>query len=294
MVKGVNRARLVYITAAAYLAGGLFTYIAWQISGKILWLDFFFRVPGSLAMVALSAAQVILSARVCSEFAPGEPLYSAWRLVTFSAACDLVGSLCVQVFSAGVPWNPLARLPGWSSRWEDSIRQIGLTSGGPLRFALMAAGLFYVVQIYRRSGFLGRYKPRDYVALLLAILYVGREFLDLWKALQAGKRPEIGELLSWPVDPLLCLLLAEALLLYRSTQRMGPGWIGRCWMAFSAGVAFVVLGNALNWGLAYGLIPRPMWSIEWYVWVPASAAFAVAPIYQMDVIRRASSLTPIR
>lgn len=280
---------LILLATAVYLVIGLLTYVAWQVSGNQAWIDEFFRVPGSLLTVSLSLIQLTYAIRVCGQFSFGEPLYLAWQLISASAACDLVGSLTVQVFSANSPWNPLAHLAGWSKEWATNIHQVGLTAGGTLRFALLAAGLFYALRIYRQSGFLGRLIVTDWAVLAGVGLYVIKEFWDVAVALQHGKQPGWAEVSLWPVDPLLCLLLAQAILLYRSTQRMGPGWVGRCWLAFSAGIALIVLGDLTIWAAAYGYLPYPWSNIQWYLWLPASAAFAMAPVYQMEVIQKASS-----
>ena len=274
--RAIGWSTLILAVTAAYLAVGLGTYAAWQISGNAAWIDDFFRVPGSLLMVSLSLVQVVFAWRVRGQFSRGEPLYAAWQLIALSAACDFVATLAIQIFSN----------LGSNSR-SQLVRQCGLTVGGPVRFALLAAGLLFALQVYRRSGFLGRLAAVDWVLLAGAVLYVMREFWDLWIALQHGKKPDWAEIANWPVDPLLCLLLAEAMLLHRSARRMGPGWVGRCWRAFSAGIVLVVLGNVSIWAAAYGYLPYPWSNIGWYVWLPASAAFAIAPVYQMEVIQKA-------
>ncbi|MDR3699651.1 MAG: hypothetical protein P4L56_08465 [Candidatus Sulfopaludibacter sp.] len=285
----VGCSTLIYLATAAYLAIGVLTYLAWRISGNPAWIDGFFGLPGGLLTVALALVQLTYSVRLCSQFLSGEPLNRAWQLISASAGCDLVSSLNVQIFSVDSFWNPVTHLAGWSKSSGATIRQVGLIAGGPLRFALLALGLLYTLRIYRRSGFLGRLTRADWTLLSVVAIYVINEFRDLWIALQHGKHPALGEILNWPVDPLLWVLLAEAMLLYRSTRRMGPGWIGRCWVAFSAGIALVVLGDISIWAMSYGYLPYPWSSIGWYLWLPSSAAFAVAPVYQMDVIRKASS-----
>ena len=290
-VRGASAATVVYWALALFLAGAAAFYITWQVSNNVLWVDFFFRVPGSLLSIAFSVVQLLMSLRVCAEFSPGEPLFIAWRLVSLSAVCDLVSNVA-QVLSADPRWNPLSLLPGFSKIWSDTIRHVGQTSGGPLRFALLALGLFYALRMYGKTGFLARLRLRDRVLVLMTAAYVFKEFLDLWAALQRGKHPQFAEVLNWPVDPLLCLLLAEAMLLYRSTQQMGAGWVSRTWVAFCVGIALVVLGDSMTWATAYGYLRYPWSNVQWFVWMPAAAAFAVAPIYQLEVIRKASSFGP--
>ena len=280
---------MIFVGTVAYLVIGLFSYVAWQITGNPAWVDQFFRVPGSLLAVCLSLVQLVFAVRVRSQFSRGESLYLAWQLISLSAACDVLSVLTVQVFSATSPWNPLAHFAAWSENWARSIRQVGLFAGGPLRFTLLAAGLLFALRMYRQSGFLGRFTPVDWLLLAVAACYLLSEAADVGIALQHGKKPGWGEIAGWPVDPLLCLLLAEAILLYRSARRMGSGWVGRCWIAFSVGIVLVILGDVSIWANAYGYLPYPWSNIEWYLWLPAGAAFAMAPVYQMEVIQRAAS-----
>ena len=281
---------LIFLATSAYLLIGLLTYVAWQVSGNPRWIDDFFRVPGSLLTVCFTVVQFTYAVRLRGHFSIDEPLYRAWQLISYSAACDFVSTVAIQILSANSVWNPLTHLSSWSKSWETGIRQFGLTVGGPLRFTLLAAGLLFALRIYHRSGFLGRLVTVDWLLLLLVALYVIKEFWDLWNALQHGKQPGWAEMANWPVDPLLCVLLAEAMLLYRSTRRMGPGWVGRCWVAFSVGIGLVALGDICIWANAYGYLPYPWSNIGWYLWLPAGAAFALAPVYQWEVIEKASSL----
>lgn len=272
-IQTVGCSTLILLATAAYLAAGLFTYVAWQITGNQAWIDFFFRWPGALISVGLSAVELLFALRVCRQFAPGEPLLAAWRLIALSAGCDLVSSVAVQLLSPHWPW----------------LRDYGLAVGGPLRFALLAAGLYFALQVYRQSGFLARLAAVDWIVLMVVAVYIVREGRDLGVAFHHGKHLKWAEAINWPVDPLLCLLLAEAMLLYRSARRMGWGWVTRCWVAFSAGIVLVILGDISIWAFNYGFLPYPWSNITWYLWLPAGAAFALAPVYQMEVIQRAGA-----
>jgi hypothetical protein len=68
---------------------------------------------------------------------------------------------------------------------------------------------------------------------------------------------------------------------------MGPGAIGRCWNAFAVGVALVCIGLVALWAGRWGYLPWPYSSLFWYVWLPADAAFALAPIYHLEAIEQA-------
>src|SRR5207237_7601 len=81
----------------------------------------------------------------------------------------------------------------------------------------------------------------------------------------------------------------EALLLFRSVRRMGGGWIGKCYAAFSAGVFLILLGDAAIWATAWGYLPWPWSALTWFVWIPAAGAFALGPAYPLEAMQQAIS-----
>jgi hypothetical protein len=279
----------ILLCTGVYLAMGLLALAAWGVSGNLAWVEDFFRIPGTLLLVWLASVECWLSMRAWRQFAPGEPLRRVWLLMAGASGCGLLGSLQVQVLSARSGLNPLLHVDGW---WSESIalslRQAGQTLGGPIRFALLAAAVWWALKIYRRAGFLGRLNWLNFICLAAVGLYVGLEAFDLSAALRAGKRPGLAEMMNWPTDPLLWLLLAEAMLLLRSVDEMGPGMIGRTWKALSVAVFLTSLGDFSLWATNYGYLPWPWSSITWYIWLPAAAAFAMAPAYQLEVVQRAT------
>jgi hypothetical protein len=261
----------------------------WRFYGETVWVEQYFRVPGAILLVLLAGVQLWFSVQVCGEFEPGEPILAAWQLIAASAAFDLTGSLAVQVLGVDTALNPLSYLSWWSKAIATSIVQAGHILGGPCRFILLAAGLVRVLKLYRESGFMGRLRVLDWALLAGFAAYCVDELGGVVVAVQQGKEPAWSEVLRWPVDPILCLLLAEALLLHRSVERTGPGLIGRCWGTYSCGIVLVLLGDVASWATSYGYLPWPWSAIAWYVWAPAAAAFALAPAYQLEAIRYASS-----
>ena len=94
----------------------------------------------------------------------------------------------------------------------------------------------------------------------------------------------IWMVLGWPTDPLLWILLSQALRLYRSAREMGSGFVGSCWSSFSIGVFLVTLGDVTMWATKMGYISWEWRVLEWYISLPAAAAFALAPLYQLHAI----------
>ncbi len=282
---------VIIATTVCYLAAGVVAFLAWQLTGNDAWVIEFFQMPAALLTIWLALLHFWLSLSASRNFAPNDLLRPAWALIAFSAGCQLVGSLLSQVLGVNSRLNPLALQPGWRESLLPELRRVGLTIGGTLRFALLSVGLHYAVKAYRQSGFRGRLKPIDWALLSLMAAYVARNVVDVTFAFRQGKHLDAWELLSWPTDPLLGLLLAQGLLLFRSAQQMGSGMVGRCWKAFAVGLFLTALGDVGMWAFGYGYLPLPWASLIWYVWLPAAGAFACAPAFQLEVIRHAETAT---
>ena len=113
--------------------------------------------------------------------------------------------------------------------------------------------------------------------------------LDVGVAMHRGKVFSAGEILNFPADPLLWVLLAQAMRISRSVERMGAGWISRCYGAFSAGIFLILVGDVMIWATVWGYLPWPWSALGWFVWIPAAVAFALAPLYQWEAMRSAES-----
>jgi hypothetical protein len=263
---------LILFLTATYLAIGTAAFVAWQATGNVKWVEHFFRVPGAVVTVWLALVQLWLCFRVWNWYSAEEPMYRTWLLIALSALTELAGATLIQFLVS-----------------DPMLRRVGHFLGGTVRFTLLAAGMWSALRVYRRAGFLGRLKWWQWLAVAIAAVFVVLEFRSVLVAVRAGKELAIWEILGWPVDPLLAILLTQAFLLRNSIQRMGQGWIGRTWNAASIGVFLVLLGNIGAMAEAYGYLPWPWSSVTWYVWIPASCAFALTPAYQLEAIHRATA-----
>jgi hypothetical protein len=277
---------LVLFGAAGYLAIGIVVFVLWRISHQDFWIEDFFRLPGALLLVWLAGIGLYYSLRVWRAFDTGEPMRRAWQLIALSAAADFSASLLVQIFGTQSRLNPLTYAAGGA--FIASWRSAGLMIGGTCRFGMLSVGLLLVIMLYRRTGLLGRLAWVDWGLLLLFGAYIARETTDVVIRLQEGRKPLSGaEIFGLPVDPLLWVLLSQALRLYRSVKPMGLGWIGKCYAAFSVGILMVLLGDVAIWATNWGYLPWPWAALGWYAWIPAAAAFAVAPLFQWEAMRSA-------
>ncbi|MFN7998260.1 MAG: hypothetical protein U0Q18_31860 [Bryobacteraceae bacterium] len=270
---------------------GLFVALAaaalWQRTNDLNWIEWYFQWPSILFLVGLAGVEAwfCLSLRHC--FLPGEPLYKAWTFIGLSAICDFTGSIFSQWLSSRSPLNPLHHLASWSEKQGQEIRSFGLVIGGTLRYALLAAGLYYVLRIYRKTGFLGRLKLTDWILVGLVVAYIIDESKQLIYYLDHGKSPSLPEILGWPVDPLLFVLLIETRLLARSIEGMGKGSVSQSWKAFTIAILLIWVGDLGIWATNYGLIDWPWTALGWFVWLPAAGAFAAAPALQLEAIEHA-------
>jgi hypothetical protein len=278
---------LILLAAITYLALGLLCFAVWRWTADDRWVEDFFKVPGACLLTTFAVIELCFSLLVIREFSADQPMRKAWKLIAFSAACDVVSALCVQVLAAESLLNPLTHMSWWSNSVAATIRQFGLSVGGPFRFALLVTGFAYALRTYRRTGLLARLKAIDWILLSIILAYMAVEAWDVTTAFRHGLVPTPATVIGWPTDPLLWLLLAEALLLYRSVRQAGDGLIGRCWKAFSIGVFLVSLGDIAIWATSRGFLPWPWSALEWYIWLPAASAFALAPAYQLEAISNA-------
>jgi len=285
---------LILGTTAAYLFMGVAAAVAWSATGQTAWIEYFFQIPGALLLVWLAVAEMALGIRVWRCFGAGEPLRRAWLFIVCSSASAVLGYLYSQLLGVSSKLNPLSHMSNPSPALIQRMRELGLLLGGTVRFAFLAAGLSCVLALYRRSGFMGRLRRRDWLLLGALAVYLVVEYGDVLVALRAGTRFSLSTILGWPVDPLLWLLMGEALLIVRSVQKTGLGWIGRCWAAFSVAIFLTVLGDVGLLATAYDYIPWPLSAVTWFIWMPAAAAFALGPAYQLEAIQMASGELPER
>lgn len=281
---------IVVITGGA-LFTGLLTYAIWAASGVQFFLSSFFDGPGMLVLVGLPAVELLCSILAFRGFRSGEPLRRGWFLIACGSLCHLVGALGSQMLGRHSWLNPLVWI-GWPGDLEP-LRQLGVAIGGPLWIALLAAGLWWVVRVYRRAGLWARLKWMDWLALALTAGFAGLELAQVVQAVYAGKQVTFLEMAALVSNPLLALLTLEALVIRRSVMAMGHGLVARCWGAFVAGILLTFLGNVGVWATNSGHVHMPLAGLFWYIWFPATAAFALGPLYQAIAVRRVEHSTRV-
>jgi hypothetical protein len=258
--------RAIVIAAALLLCGGILSSVASWRTGDSFWVRTFFDYPGALFFVAAAALQAWLSFRCWRQFSAGDLLRPAWFLIGLSGVAQLTGSVA----------NSVLRL-----------HEIGALLS-PAYMALLAAGLWRVLKACRRHGILGRLSLTDILLQAVVVAYTVYFFATVVFAARLGGRPpSLISIVSWTSDPLLCVLLFQAILIRRSTATMGLGLVSRCWLSFMGAIFLTSLGDIGLWAWSKGFLSHGFEAISWHIWFLAAAAYAMGPAYQLQAMRRA-------
>ncbi len=151
-------------------------------------------------------------------------------------------------------------------------------------------GLFGVLKVCRQNGILGRLRAIDILLLSIGVAYTADFFATVVFAPSMGVRTtSVEKIMRWTSDPLLCILLLQAILIRRSVANMGWGLIARCWLSFTAAIFLTSVGDIGLWASAKGYLPYFLEIASWYVWFLASAAYALGPSYQLQAMLHATS-----
>lgn len=277
--------RIVTVTAL-HMATGAGAAIAWWFTGDASIIVDFFHYFGALFLIGLSAAEVWLSAFCWRQFAPDDVLRKPWFLIMAAAALHLTGNLCSQWLGVESEINPLVYCDLRSVKTTvDALHEIGTLLAGPLQMVPLAYGLLLVLRVCRRSILLLRFSRFDWLMLTALIAYTTREAWQVLGYVRAGKSFTTYEVFSWTSDPLLIVLLFEAICLRRSVLSMGQGLVAKCWGAFAAAIVLTALGDVGIWATWNGYLAWPLNAIGWYVWSLAASAYAVGPAYQVEAFR---------
>ncbi|MBV9266787.1 MAG: hypothetical protein JO061_11520 [Acidobacteriaceae bacterium] len=258
--------RVIVLSTLALLITGLAAGLLWWQTGNPVWIRLFFSYPGALFFVGASLLQVYLSFRCAALFSSGDLLRPAWFLIAFSG---------------------LARLAG------DILRLFGRETFSPLfspvSMLSLAFGLYRVLRACRQNGIFGQLRLSDSLLIGPVVVYTVDFFATV--VLASGSQSAtswVQRVLSWTSDPLLCVLLIQAILIRRSVANMGWGLIARCWISFTAAIFATSLGDVGLWAWSKGYLPPPLETASWHVWFVASAAFALGPAYQLQAMLHAT------
>lgn len=281
---------LILLGVGLHLTAALSTYLAWRTTADARWVTVFFTYQGAFFFISCGVLEFCLCLFARWQFSPGEPLRRAWSFISAAAAARLAGGLFVHLLSVNSYLNPyLYFFDYWNESLAASLRQLGLVAGGPLAMAFLARGLYSVLRVYKKLDLLGRPTLFDGMLLGVVVLYTLWFLVELTGLSQeAIDALTIYELINWASDPLLSLLLFEAIILRRSVMNMGGGLVAKCWGALTAAVFLTSLGDIGMWAVSHGYLTEAQEAATWYIWFLASAAYALAPAYQVEALLQAT------
>jgi len=267
---------------------GLAAYVYFVLTGSYDALVAVFNIPGSTFFIVVTATEVYYAYRARGLFEPAEPMRATWTLILLSACCQLSGAAFTQTLTAPISWNLLVMVKILQPERPQLLHSIGVVLSGPVAMALLAAGLMRVIVLKRRLGLLSRLTPLDTCFIAAILLFTGRQLMDIAGVLFGDHaRLTVIQVILWFTDPLLALLLIEAVSIRRSVLNMGQGLVARCWGVMALGVAFTSAGDVILWAENWGYIPVVVSPLGWFIWFFAVTAFASAPCYQVEAAREA-------
>jgi hypothetical protein len=285
IVKGI-----LWVTAA-HMAVCVLVFAIWRFVGDDALIVQFFKYQGSLFFVLCAAGEAWLAWSIFRQFSQGESLRIAWLLIALASLYRFIGYIFSQVLATESYLNPLFLSFGaHETSYYLRFQRFGLFVGGPLSMALLAAGLYPMLRVLRRLGFYTRLRSIDYFLIAVVLTFTIRQIWEISEWLLVTPPPyDIYKALGWASDPLLSILLIEAILIRRSAVETGCGLLARSWGSFAMGIFLTSVGDIGIWATSHNYLPWPYSSLAWYVWFLASAAYALGPAYQAEAYRRAYS-----
>ena len=271
--------RSIWIVTAIHLVLGMVAYAHFLISGRYEVITRYFTIFGSLFFLLMTAAEFSLALICRSWFDADEPMRLAWSMIALAGLARLTGTGIREGAEGHLPWDPHQWFVQYHGGLFANLGQLGTVIGGPLSMAFLAFGLGRVLSIQRRFRLLGSLTGGD-KALIALILAFSISQLTIILPLLRGQN-SLGRILLWMSDPLLALLLVQAVLVRRSVIRMGQGLLAKCWGMFVVAIVTTSLGDAALWANTHDFLPASLTALSWYIWFIPAAAFASAPAYQL-------------
>lgn len=268
----------IWRACAIQLALGLAAYVHFLATGSYFYLHGYFWIFGTLFFLLATAAECVLAFQCRRGFDSDEPMHMVWSMIALAAAARVVGSAMIAAKNWHLNWIA-GGAHGIGLVQLEGLGRAGAVVGGPLSMVFLAIGLARVLTVQRKFRVLGGLTWMD--KLLLAI--IGAFSLSqIGIALPLVQtHPPVATMLLWTSDPLLALLLVEAVLVRRTVLRIGDGLLARCWGMYVTAIVATSAGDASIWAAGSGWLSSSLVPLTWYIWFLAAAAFASAPAYQL-------------
>lgn len=284
-------ARAIWFLLAVHLAVGACAFTQYLLTRQYTAVTFYFALEGVPFFMLMTGVECSLAFRCALLFERDEPMRLAWLMIAMASLARFAGTTLrsmatLHFFVPGFGWldaHPIGPFHG--------LDQIGLIVGSPLSMVLLAIGLGRVLGIQHRLRVIGSLTRGDQALLAIigafTISQIGVILPLFWQ------HPALGTMLMWPSDPLLSLLLIQAVLIRRTVVRMGGGLVAQCWSMYVVGIVLTSVGDAGIWAISHSYLPDPLVVLSWYLWFVPAAAFASAPALQLSAMALAHQSAPM-
>jgi hypothetical protein len=278
--------RWIWRVCAIHCTIGAAAYLHFLTTGSYRYINWYFLVLGTLFFLSATAAECFLAIECRLGFEADEPMRMAWTFIALASLGRFVGAALISLdhwrlaSTAGNTFSILAVV------LPRGIAQAGEVIGGPLAMILLAVALGRVLSVQRRFGVLRGLTLADRLLIgLIVVLMFGEAMMIVRYLGPSYPAPSLTKAILWLSDPLLALLLVQAVLIRRSSIRVGMGLVSQCWAMYVIAIVTTLAGDASIWAVGEGLLSEPLIALTWYIWFFAAAAFACAPAYQLAAMK---------
>ena len=276
----------VWRLCAIHYAVGMAAYLHFLVTGSYHYLNLYFLVLGTLFFLSTTAAEFALAIECRAGFEADEPMRTVWSFIALASLARFVAAGLISLDH----WR-FASIPGSTTSvlaviLPRGLPKIGEVIGGPLAMVFLVIALSRVLKIQRKLGILRGLRHTDLWLIGLIVIAMFGEAVNIVRYLgpSYGSTP-ITKAILWLSDPLLGLLLVQAVLIRRSANRVGLGLISQCWSMYVIAIVTTLIGDASVWAVGEQLLPEELVALTWYIWFFAAAAFASAPAYQLAAMK---------
>lgn len=271
--------RWIWTLSAVHFALGMAAYAYFLATGSDSFISWYFWIPGTVFFLLATATEFLLALRCGAGFERDEPLHLVWTMIALAALARFAGTVMIAARNWHLNWfaGPIPHGEMFVSL--EGMARAGMVVGGPLSMIFLAAGLGRVLVVQRRFGVLGSLTRFDRLLIALILVFTLSQVAVVVPLIPTHQ--PLVTMLLWSSDPLLALLLVQAVLVRRAVVRIGDGLLARCWGMYVIAIVTTSAGDASIWAASRGLLPPSLVPLSWYIWFFAAAAFAAAPAYQL-------------
>lgn len=267
---------------AIHFAIGMAAYLHFLVTGSYQYLSWYFLIFGTLFFLLTTAAESFLAFECRAGFEADEPMRMAWTFIALASVARFAGAVLISLDH----WHIASILGSTSSVlavvFPRELAQVGAVVGGPLSMVFLAVALSRVLKVQHRFGVLRGVTRTDLLLIGVIVAFTLGQIANIVRYLGPSyQSPPLTKAILWLSDPLLALLLIQAVLIRRSVIRVGLGLISQCWEMYVIAIVTTMVGDASIWAVSEGLLSEQLAALTWYLWFFAAAAFASAPAYQL-------------